>query len=79
MRDDTIARVRALKLAGTVVLAFAFSASPPSITFTNIAQDAGLDMTIVFGGHDRLTDEEHATRRVNHGPSANVSVLVAAA
>jgi len=43
MRDDTIARVRALSLAGTVVLACAFSASPPSITFTNIAGDAGLD------------------------------------
>jgi hypothetical protein len=54
MRDDTIAPVPGLRVcAALLAMAVVF---PPSVFhYTNIAREAGLDMTIVFGGRDKNT------------------------
>ena len=61
MRDDTIASVSGLRTS-LVAMAVALSLGPtsdlrlpisPPFTITNVAREAGIDMTTVFGGRDK--------------------------
>jgi len=61
MRDDTIASVPGLRTS-LVAMAVALSLGPtsdlrlpisPPFTITNVAREAGIDMTTVFGGRDK--------------------------